>query len=283
MAGFRSLWGTLPSSGDTGRVWMQLSSNTRIASTCPDGSAPLALPQNRKMCPTTHNQTGCVVWSFGSNQDFTFEEAVLERDARCIIHIFDPTIAGVHAKKKRSSSLRAAMTVHSTGLAHFDGLGDVPHPRSKPTKLFAMQTLPTLMAKLGHRHIHMLKIDTSGELEVLHALNASGASLRVFDQVLVEIHLYHPTPHGERQRCCYGMEDVARVFRIMETHGFAVMSLQPSSGHRFQQASCCAEVAWVKMPRQEGSIRRSGSRSAGSSWGSDRSRSWRSYGLKLFS
>ena len=256
-------------------MWMQLSSNTRIASTCPDGSPPLALPQNRKMCRTTHNQTGCVVWSFGSNEDFTFEEAVLERDARCIIHTFDPTIASVRAKEKCSSSLRAAMTVHSTGLAHFDGLGDVPHPQSKPTKLFAMQTLPTLMGQLGHRHVHMLKIDTSGELEVLHALNASGASLRVFDQVLVEIHLYHPTPHGERQRCCYGMEDVARVFRIMETHGFAVMSLQPSSGHRFQQASCCAEVAWVKMPQQEGSMRRSVSRSAGSSRVSDRSRSWR--------
>uniref|UniRef100_A0A7S3U3D1 Methyltransferase domain-containing protein n=1 Tax=Emiliania huxleyi TaxID=2903 RepID=A0A7S3U3D1_EMIHU len=255
MAGFRSLWGTLPApaSAKPGLVWRQLSSHQPLA-VCPDGSTPLTLPQNRKLCHTAQHRRGCVVYSFGSNNDFSFEEAVLEQDERCKIHTFDPTATHVHGRnsmgkaiKQGSARLRAALSVHQTGLAHFDGLGDIPHPWNAPVLLFKMQTLPTLMTQLGHRHVHVLKIDTSGEMEVLHTLNASGFSLRAFDQVLMEIHLYHPTTSGERQRCCYGFEDVTKAFEIMRTHGFAVLSLQPASGRTFTPDTCCAEVAWVKQ------------------------------------
>ena len=37
----------------------------------------------------TEHRMGCVVYSFGSNNDFSFEEAVLAQDERCKIHTFD--------------------------------------------------------------------------------------------------------------------------------------------------------------------------------------------------
>ena len=172
---------------------------------CPDGSLPQALPQSRKMCPTTSNPDGCLVYSFGSNNDFGFEEAVLRQDARCKIHTFDPTTTRVHGAGSTNSAvrglslgLREALSVHmGAGLAHFNGAGDIPTPRNARPQVFPMKTLPALMNELGHHHVDILKIDTSGELEVLYTLNASNASsalLDSFDQVLMEVGRPLPCP-----------------------------------------------------------------------------------------
>lgn len=258
MAGFRSLWGTLPapSNAESGLVWIELKQRQPLLDVCPDSSTPVHLSNGRRMC-STRNASSCLAYSFGSNGDFEFEEEVLRQDPRCEIHTFDPTMevgerrAAIQTSIKRASArLQASIRVHrGFGLAHFDGMGDIPHPRKEKATIFRMATLPTIMQELGHSHVHVLKIDTSGELEVLYALNATGASLRSFDQVLMEIHLYHPTTFGERQRCCYDAEDVAVVLDIMRAHGFAVMSLEPPGYARtFRPKTCCAEVAWIKLP-----------------------------------
>ncbi len=258
MAGFRSLWGTLPapSNAESGLVWIELKQRQLLLDVCPDSTAPVHLSNGRRMC-STRNASSCLAYSFGSNGDFEFEEEVLRQDPRCEMHTFDPTMedgerrAAIQTSIKRASArLQASIRVHrGFGLAHFDGMGDIPHPRKVKATLFRMATLPTIMRELGHSHVNVIKIDTSGELEVLYALNATGASLRSFDQVLMEIHLYHPSTFGERQRCCYGAEDVAMVFDIMRAHGFAVMSLEPPGYARtFRPKTCCAEVAWIKLP-----------------------------------
>lgn len=41
--------------------------------------------------PALRCRQGCVVYSLGSFDDFTFEAAVLQRTA-CTVHVFDPTV-----------------------------------------------------------------------------------------------------------------------------------------------------------------------------------------------
>ena len=253
MAGFRSLWGSLSESPSAapGLVWERIARTYPTTNRCADGSFPMTLPQNRKLCRTT-GWRDCVVYSFGSRGDFTFEEAVRKQDPRCQMHVFDPTTpppprqrgGGVLRRVRRHHAVHADMHIHPVGLAHFDGMGDIPHPRSALTELFPMRTLPRLMAERGHRNVTVIKIDTSGEMEVLHALNASSSfDWTALNQVLMELHLFHPTASGERQRCCYGYDDVKRVFEVMRYRRFRLFSLQPASGTRFD---CCAEVAWVR-------------------------------------
>ena len=110
-----------------------------------------------------------------------------------------------------------------------------------------MKTLSTIMKTLNHNYANLLKIDTSGEMEVVYNLNKSGFSFRVFDQILMEIHLYHPTSSGEKQRCCYGRNDAEKTFQIFNSHGFRIISLQPADGHIFKKETCCAEVAWARF------------------------------------
>ena len=162
MAGFRSLWGTLPapSNAESGLVWIELKQRQPLLDVCPDSSTPVHLSNGRRMC-STRNASSCLAYSFGSNGDFEFEEEVLRQDPRCEIHTFDPTMevgerrAAIQTSIKRASArLQASIRVHrGFGLAHFDGMGDIPHPRKEKATIFRMATLPTIMQELGHSHV----------------------------------------------------------------------------------------------------------------------------------
>lgn len=115
---------------------------------------------------------GCLVYSVGSNNDFSFEEAVLrDISAECEIHTFDHTIG------QAPSNLPTGGTVifHPWGLA---GSSQGPN----------MKTMATIVRELGHedREIDIFKIDCEGcEWETVKSWFKSGARIR---QVLVEVH-----------------------------------------------------------------------------------------------
>ena len=124
---------------------------------------------------------GCVVYSFGSNGDTSFEAAILNRTS-CAVFTFDPTLAPeVQAKVEAVPGI----TFKAVGLSAVDG-NAVIGGRTLPVR-----TLATLMRESGHAWIDLLKIDVEGaEWEALESLVAqSGGQALPITQAQVEFHV----------------------------------------------------------------------------------------------
>lgn len=108
----------------------------------------------------------CVVYSVGSNDEFSFERAVHAMNPRCEIHSFDPTVTNPRNQP-------SYVTLHPWALGGWDNDAD------------SMYTIPTMMRKLGHGRLALLKVDCEGcEFEALRVLPRFG----VIEQILVEVH-----------------------------------------------------------------------------------------------
>jgi len=149
------------------------------------------------ICPSGLNRNS-VVYSFGVGTDISFELELMGR-FETIVHAFDPTprsIAWI-----QSQQLPARFIFHDFGIGSQDG-NVVFHPpeNSKfvsysvfsrgslaaPAVEAPVSRLATIMKRLGHREIDVLKMDIEGaEYEVLSDVLASGAPVR---QLLVEFH-----------------------------------------------------------------------------------------------
>eukprot|EP01052_Picozoa_sp_SAG31_P056420 SAG31_NODE_16147_length_721_cov_1.009646_1_plen_178_part_10 len=132
---------------------------------------------------------------------------------RCEVHSFDPTPTGKEhiAKLRNSGDLPARMSYHELGIAHFDGEvslyksqktqhdkgrqytreatsgrnGDSPN-----TVTFPVKRISSVMQRLGHSYIDMLKIDTEGgEFEDVLGLSEDGVLDRV-GAFCAEFHYY---------------------------------------------------------------------------------------------
>jgi hypothetical protein len=129
----------------------------------------------------------CVVYSFGSNNNFAFEDHVIKMNHHCSVFVFDPT-----SEPPQSSS-----PLSRTALLEFNRTGLCPPGKTSFT--FGAKTLPCsnlaqLMADRGHSHVDVLKIDVdSAEWDVV--LKSNWDHIRV-GQLLIEMHAYAPLPVG---------------------------------------------------------------------------------------
>lgn len=127
-----------------------------------------------------HGSQSCLVYSVGSNNDFSFEEAILKDiSPDCEIHTFDPTV-GEHPSKLPAYG---NITFHPWGLGHED------HG--------AYKTLPSMIKELGHqlKEIDILKIDCEGcEWATFASWFEDGAPLSA-RQILIELHNGTLGPH----------------------------------------------------------------------------------------
>jgi len=94
----------------------------------------------------------CVIYSFGSNNEFSFEERVHALVPHCEVHTFDPTSSPPPAGSP------AAQFVQFHGEAGLAGAAEA----ASAERSFAVQTLAGLQAALGHRALLVLKIDIEG-------------------------------------------------------------------------------------------------------------------------
>ncbi|EIW75021.1 hypothetical protein CONPUDRAFT_132617 [Coniophora puteana RWD-64-598 SS2] len=128
----------------------------------------------------------CVVYSFGTNYDVSFESELLDRTRRCQIYGFDIREAAAFGGALRSSPR-----------AHFMHAGLSSVDKHGPEDVHKLYTLESLMRRNGHAYIDILKVDLEGaEFDVLTRLLApylsSGAPLP-FGQLLLEIHTWEKT------------------------------------------------------------------------------------------
>ncbi|XP_060084304.1 probable methyltransferase-like protein 24 [Ylistrum balloti] len=119
----------------------------------------------------------CLVYSFGINYDFTFDDEVADV-FNCEVHSFDPSMA-MKSKKRRS---KPPVYFHDIGIARKSGT-------IKTDKEWKMLNLKDVMAKLGHERIpDVIKLDIEfWEWDVLPDILRSR---QLPKQLAIEFHLW---------------------------------------------------------------------------------------------
>ncbi|KAL5507088.1 hypothetical protein ACEPAH_6544 [Sanghuangporus vaninii] len=125
----------------------------------------------------------CVVYSIGINHESSFEAELLSRTSNCEVWGYDFSVESFGPEVQDDPALLSRAHFEPYGLAGTNSEGE--------HKMF---TLQTLMARNGHKHIDILKIDIeSWEFETLSSLVKSylesGEPLP-FGQLQLEIHTW---------------------------------------------------------------------------------------------
>lgn len=147
--------------------------------------APLAVPRAAADLRTARS-AACVIYSFGSNLQTEFEEAMLRATA-CDIFTFDCTVradamatkmaAAVAAFVSDSSTLgtQSSVTAAAATLAAAkkrfsflpycigrEGQRVTMRVGGQPKAETVLRSVPAIMAELGHSHVDLLKMDAEG-------------------------------------------------------------------------------------------------------------------------
>jgi len=156
-------------------------------------------------------QEKCLVYSVGSNGDFSFEQSVLDQISYdCEIHTFDP-------EKKDTWKPPTGVQYHSVALGNASA-----DNTTKP--------LAQIVKDLGHvgRKIDLFKIDCEGcEWDTFKSWFGSGVDLR---QILVELHWHSGANLG--------------LFEFLRDQGYVIFNKEPNT------LGCqgeCIEYAFLKM------------------------------------
>jgi len=148
----------------------------------------------------------CLVYSFGSKNNFDFEDALhREVGERCDIHSFDHTIG------QSPSSTPAFVRFHPWSL----GIGAKARLLNSPLK-----SLTEIVAQLRHwgRTLHVLKIDVEGaEADVLPSMLDDGSFERLkVQQVQLKIRANNP-------------QKLHRLLRSFRNAGYAIFHKEPDT------------------------------------------------------
>jgi len=130
-------------------------------------------------------KSDCIVYSFGTNYESSFENEILSRTRHCQIWAFDST------DKSRGPRVDRIYQ-HRT---HFQRYNLSPVDAHRPQDLPKAYTLGSLMATNGHSHIDILKVDVEGwEFDIFAAILrpflATDEPLP-FGQMHLEIHVWN--------------------------------------------------------------------------------------------
>jgi hypothetical protein len=122
------------------------------------------------LCGLRQLQPGCVIYSLGSNYDFSFEYLMID-NTPCSVHTFDCTVIREDARFPRDFEARGRgrLTFHKTCLGNQDddSAGGV------------FLSLRAITQKLDHARVDLIKMDIEGyEYRVVEALFADALAQR---------------------------------------------------------------------------------------------------------
>jgi FkbM family methyltransferase len=179
------------------------------------------------ICPELLNCTS-VVYSFGVGEDISFDLELIRRFG-VHVHAFDPTPRSIAWLAKQA--LPAEFSLHPFGVADFDGYCRFLAPENpahtsytlversspEPPIELAVYRLGTIMKRLGHERIDLLKMDIEGaEYGVLSDLVASNIQI---NQLLVEFH------HRWDE---VGVGRTRAVIRALNDAGYLIFAVSPT-------------------------------------------------------
>lgn len=160
----------------------------------------------------------CIVYSIGSNNEFSFEEQVRIVAPGCEIHTFDPTV------KETGEGKAFYDQYHGTY-----GLAGVDSDKGK----FPVRSIESIMKELNHNYIDYLKVDIEGfEWDFLRKVDWT--RVRV-GQLLIEVH--PPVKGGRSFHLSSDMNarELDIIFHKLEDAGFYLISLEPVTYSNFGQ------------------------------------------------
>ncbi|KAI9202077.1 methyltransferase domain-containing protein [Polychytrium aggregatum] len=192
----------------------------------------------------------CVVYSFGINNDFSFDDQIHLKatDHGCEVHSFDPSM-GVQSHERTPGHW-----FHDAGISAVDsdnwdgGLTSANHDN---TKGWVVKTVPSWMNTLSHNKINLLKIDTEyAEWGALQNLLDTGY-IRQVDQLVVEVHFWTSRKDKQRtdaQEMAWWMTTLLRLesagFKLFYKHENPLSSVEGSEGAKYL---CCHELGFVRQ------------------------------------
>ena len=116
-------------------------------------------------------QDSCVVYSFGINNESSFEAALLRAAPRCQVWGYDFSVPNFGPEITEDPDLRSRSHFRSWGLGSADNYGPGANP--------PFYTLQTLMAMNGHSFIDVLKVRNASLCSATdHVTEGSDAGLR---------------------------------------------------------------------------------------------------------
>jgi hypothetical protein len=171
-------------------------------------------------------QESCLVYSVGSNNDFSFEAAILQSiGSHCEIHTFDPGDYKAGAKANN-------VTYHQWAIGDKDG----------DERGFPMKTLKTTLRELGHddgRVIDIFKIDCEGcEIDSVLSWFDTNVTLR---QILVEVHYKWAVDKG-----------LIDYFKTMFLNNYVIFHKEHNILRATQRNNVvrCVEFTFLKLDRR---------------------------------
>ena len=143
----------------------------------------------------------CVVYSFGSNENDQFEQAVLETVPQCEIHVFDPTSKPLPQYHFALEGLTGSLT------SSVIDIGGTSYPA---------KTLSAFMGERKHVYIDILKIDVEGfEWAAIGAIDFERLCIGT---ILLEIHDFNNQ---------ISLPCLRKWIDALMDHGFHLFSLEP--------------------------------------------------------
>lgn len=171
----------------------------------------------------------CIVYSFGSNGEWSFDEAMEKYG--CRILVFDPTTDSWNHKHSKNVWFYAL------------GIGTRDIERGGDPRGWTLATLATLRKRFGHRTIDVLKIDIEGdEWDLLEAWLRDG-DLNSVKQLALEVHFNGEFAEISR---CYQL-----LRRLENEAGFVRFFARQNpwtvghfKGNVAADGANCYEIAW---------------------------------------
>lgn len=181
----------------------------------------------KKICPEEVNPNS-IIYSFGIGRDISFDLTMIQR-FDVDIFAFDPTPVSKNWLKKQT--LPEKFHFFDYGVADYDGLADFypfwpddptahdfsiinPSKARKETVKCPVYRVETILNKLQHRKIDILKMDIEGiEYAVIEDILASNVKV---SQLLVEFHHRYEN---------VGLTATNHAIKLLNQNGFKIFSI----------------------------------------------------------
>ena len=170
----------------------------------------------------------CIVYSIGSNNDFSFEEGIADLLPHCKIFTFDPTVKS----PKVPAHIADKVQFLKWGLSGSD------------TGNYLL--LSTMMRRLKHSHIDILKVDVEGsEWPAFFALDAMDDAWPDIGQLLIEIHIWKYTLGGSGytpERPDDNTHTLGTIIELFERHDLRLFHKEVNAQWG---STCCSEFSFI--------------------------------------
>jgi len=179
------------------------------------------------------SQEDCIVYSFGINDDPSFDVDLVKQWPHCTVYAFDPSIG----RQTGDAFLGDHINFYNIGLGGHNYKND---------RGWDMMDLESIMEMFRHKHVHILKMDVEySEWQVLRNWRESNI-LGNIDQLLAELHFFTPSDFADNVASLQWLrQEGMNVFTRRENFRYSnLIDLPTADNKETVRTYSCLEVGW---------------------------------------